>query len=156
MIAWAAMYESGVHATIAGVVLGLLTRVLPDEDEPVAGRAARAPARPDQRRGGGAVLRADERRGRAHRRDASCSASRSCSASCSGWCWASRSASWAASWLLTRFTRAELNEGLLWRDLFGVAVVGGVGFTVSLLVSDLAFTGTDARAGQDRRTARAR
>ena len=34
VIAWAAMYESGVHATIAGVVLGLLTRVLPDEDEP--------------------------------------------------------------------------------------------------------------------------
>jgi NhaA family Na+:H+ antiporter len=46
------------------------------------------------------------------------------------------------SWLLTRFTRAELNAGLLWRDLFGVAVVAGVGFTVSLLVSDLAFTGT--------------
>ncbi len=47
------------------------------------------------------------------------------------------------AWLLTRFTRAELNEGLLWRDLFGVAVVAGVGFTVSLLVSELAFTGID-------------
>ena len=47
------------------------------------------------------------------------------------------------AWLLTRFTRAELNEGLLWRDLFGVAIVAGVGFTVSLLVSDLAFTGEE-------------
>ncbi len=47
------------------------------------------------------------------------------------------------SWLLTRFTRAELNDGLLWRDLFGVGIVAGVGFTVSLLVSELAFTGVD-------------
>ena len=47
------------------------------------------------------------------------------------------------AWLLTRFTRAELNEGLLWRDLFGVGIAAGVGFTVSLLVSELAFVGTD-------------
>ena len=40
------MYESGVHATIAGVVLGLLTRVLPDDGRgALARRAARAPAR---------------------------------------------------------------------------------------------------------------
>ena len=46
VIAWAAMYESGVHATIAGVVLGLLTRVLPDDGRgPLPRRAARAPAR---------------------------------------------------------------------------------------------------------------
>ncbi len=32
-LAWWFMYESGVHATIAGVALGLLTRVRPDEDE---------------------------------------------------------------------------------------------------------------------------
>ena len=47
------------------------------------------------------------------------------------------------AWLLTRFTRAQLDDGLSWRDLTGVAVVAGVGFTVSLLVSDLAFTGTE-------------
>ncbi len=47
------------------------------------------------------------------------------------------------SWLLTRFTRAELNEDFGWRDLAGVGIVAGVGFTVSLLVSDLAFTGAD-------------
>ncbi len=33
-VAWAAMYESGVHATIAGVVLGLLTRVFPTRTRP--------------------------------------------------------------------------------------------------------------------------
>ena len=48
------------------------------------------------------------------------------------------------SWLLTRFTRAELDEEFGWRDLAGVGIVGGVGFTVSLLVSDLSFTGAAA------------
>ena len=36
--AWWCVHESGVHATVAGVALGLLTRVLPDADE------ARSPA----------------------------------------------------------------------------------------------------------------
>jgi len=45
------------------------------------------------------------------------------------------------SWLITRFTRADLNEDVSWRDLIGVAVLAGVGFTVSLLVSNLSFTG---------------
>ena len=31
--AWWFMHESGIHATIAGVALGLLTRVVPDETE---------------------------------------------------------------------------------------------------------------------------
>ncbi len=41
----------------------------------------------------------------------------------------------------TRVTRAELNESLSWRDIVGVAVLAGIGFTVSLLVSDLSFEG---------------
>ena len=42
---WWCMYESGVHATIAGVAMGLLTRVLPDAGEDrCAGRAPRAQA----------------------------------------------------------------------------------------------------------------
>ncbi|MEZ0091346.1 Na+/H+ antiporter NhaA [Streptacidiphilus sp. EB129] len=43
-----------------------------------------------------------------------------------------------------RFTRAELNPELAWGDLFGVAVLAGIGFTVSLLISDLAFAGDPA------------
>jgi NhaA family Na+:H+ antiporter len=52
--------------------------------------------------------------------------------------------------VVTRFTRAELDPDLDWRDLLGVAVLGGVGFTVSLLVSDLSFSGTLA---EDAKTA---
>ncbi len=33
VISWAALHESGVHATIAGVIMGLLVRVIPDKDE---------------------------------------------------------------------------------------------------------------------------
>lgn len=48
------------------------------------------------------------------------------------------------AWLAARFTRAQLDERLSWTDVIGVAFVGGVGFTVSLLISELAFgTGTD-------------
>jgi NhaA family Na+:H+ antiporter len=53
----------------------------------------------------------------------------------------------AATWLVARFTRATLDEGLAWIDMTGLAVLAGIGFTVSLLIGELAFgTGeTDAR-----------
>jgi NhaA family Na+:H+ antiporter len=44
-----------------------------------------------------------------------------------------------ATWLVARFTRASLDEGLSWLDVLGLAVLGGVGFTVSLLIGELAF-----------------
>jgi Na+:H+ antiporter, NhaA family len=44
-----------------------------------------------------------------------------------------------ATWLVQRFTRARLAEGLSWWDVLGLAMLGGVGFTVSLLVAELAF-----------------
>ncbi|GIF68487.1 Na(+)/H(+) antiporter NhaA [Asanoa ishikariensis] len=45
----------------------------------------------------------------------------------------------ASTWLVQRFTRAQLADGLSWWDVFGLAMLGGVGFTVSLLISELAF-----------------
>ncbi|GAB1689148.1 Na+/H+ antiporter NhaA [Krasilnikovia sp. M28-CT-15] len=44
-----------------------------------------------------------------------------------------------ATWLVQRFTRARLAEGLSWWDVLGLAMLGGVGFTVSLLIGELAF-----------------
>ncbi|MEV1018097.1 MULTISPECIES: Na+/H+ antiporter NhaA [unclassified Micromonospora] len=44
-----------------------------------------------------------------------------------------------STYLLARFTRAELDEDITWSDLFGIALLAGVGFTVSLLIGDLAF-----------------
>jgi NhaA family Na+:H+ antiporter len=44
-----------------------------------------------------------------------------------------------ATWLVSRFTRATLDEELAWVDVAGLALLGGVGFTVSLLIGELAF-----------------
>jgi NhaA family Na+:H+ antiporter len=44
-----------------------------------------------------------------------------------------------ATWLVARFTRASLAPGLGWADVAAVGLLGGIGFTVSLLVGELAF-----------------
>jgi NhaA family Na+:H+ antiporter len=49
------------------------------------------------------------------------------------------------TWLVQRFTHARLAEGLSWWDVLGLSLLGGIGFTVSLLVGRLAFgAGSDA------------
>jgi len=44
-----------------------------------------------------------------------------------------------ATWLTARFTRATIDSGLSWIDMAGLAVLAGIGFTVSLLIGELAF-----------------
>lgn len=43
------------------------------------------------------------------------------------------------TYLVARFTRATLDKSLEWIDVLGVAVLAGIGFTVSLLIGDLAY-----------------
>jgi Na+:H+ antiporter, NhaA family len=45
----------------------------------------------------------------------------------------------AATWLVSRFTRAELDDDLGWPDVVGLSLLAGIGFTVSLLIGELAF-----------------
>ncbi|SDP63881.1 sodium/proton antiporter, NhaA family (TC 2.A.33.1.1) [Klenkia soli] len=45
----------------------------------------------------------------------------------------------AATWLVSRFTRAELDSDLRWPDVVGLSLLAGIGFTVSLLIGELAF-----------------
>ena len=44
-----------------------------------------------------------------------------------------------STYLVARFTRARLDDELAWRDVGGLAMLTGVGFTDSLLVGELAF-----------------
>lgn len=141
--AWWFLHESGVHATIAGVVLGLLTRVLPDADED------RSPAERLEHRlspvsaavavpffalmSAGVVLEG----GRDLVTDPVVLGV------VLGLVLGKPVGILLGAWLVSRFTRAELDDAVDWRDIAGLAVLGGVGFTVSLLVSDLAFD--DAR-----------
>ncbi|MFJ9556214.1 Na+/H+ antiporter NhaA [Nocardiopsis sp. NPDC101807] len=43
------------------------------------------------------------------------------------------------SWLTTKLTRAELNPSLKWIDIVGMSTLAGIGFTVSLLITELSF-----------------
>jgi NhaA family Na+:H+ antiporter len=45
----------------------------------------------------------------------------------------------AATWAVATFTRASLAPGLHWRDVAAVGALAGIGFTVSLLIGELAF-----------------
>ncbi len=50
-----------------------------------------------------------------------------------------------ATWLLARFTRADLDPDIAWADVLGMSVLAGIGFTVSLLIGELAFGPTSVR-----------
>ena len=142
LVAWWATHESGIHATIAGVALGLLTRVQPDPAED------RSPAERLEH------LLQPVSAGVAVPFFAFMSAGVVVSGAFTdlatspvvvgvvlGLVIGKPIGVLGGAWLVTRLTRAELNEDLSWRDLVGVAVLAGVGFTVSLLVADLSFTG---------------
>jgi NhaA family Na+:H+ antiporter len=43
------------------------------------------------------------------------------------------------AWLVSKFTKASLSQGLSWWDVTTVGILAGVGFTVSLLINELAF-----------------
>jgi NhaA family Na+:H+ antiporter len=138
---WWLVHDSGVHATIAGVALGLLTRVRPDPHED------HSPAERLEHRlsplsagvavpffalmsagvvisGGSELVREPVVLGVAL-----------------GLVVGKPVGVFGGVWLLTRFTRADLDSALGYRDVVGVAVLAGIGFTVSLLVADLSFDG---------------
>ncbi len=50
-----------------------------------------------------------------------------------------------AAYLVARFTRASLDENLSWVDISGLALLAGIGFTVSLLIGELAYTAESLR-----------
>jgi len=145
--AWWLVHESGIHATIAGVVLGLLVRVRSDEGEegspaerlehllsPLSAAVA-VPFFALLSAGvafdGGGLLGDPVVVGVVL-----------------GLVVGKPVGVLGGTWLVTRLTRAELSPGLGWRDLVGVAVLAGIGFTVSLLVSDLSFTGESRDAAK--------
>lgn len=56
------------------------------------------------------------------------------------------------TFVLAKFTQASLDDDLAWRDVLGVSLLAGIGFTVSLLIGELAFghgtaPGVDAKMG---------
>jgi NhaA family Na+:H+ antiporter len=142
---WAVMHESGIHATVAGVALGLLTRVRPDpgEDASPAERLEHA-VRPWSAAiavpifaffsAGVTVVGTDL---------AAVVRDPAAQGIVLGLVVGKFIGVFFTTYLVVRFTRARLSSALAWSDIAGVAAVAGVGFTVSLLIAELAFD-TDA------------
>ena len=148
VLAWWAVHECGIHATIAGVALGLLTRVRRDDGEedspaehyehvlsPVSSSLA-VPFFALMSAGvvlaGGGELVGDP----------------VVIGVVAGLVVGKPVGVLLGGWLVARFTRAELDPSIGWRDVVGVALLAGIGFTVSLLVSDLSFTGAERDAAK--------
>ena len=49
------------------------------------------------------------------------------------------------SWIAVRLGLSRLPDGARWGHIIGVAAVAGIGFTVSLFITDLAFHAPDLR-----------
>ena len=50
----------------------------------------------------------------------------------------------SATWLMVRSGWAEMPSGARWSQVFGVSVLCGIGFTMSLFIGGLAFDGHGA------------
>ncbi|MEU4608670.1 Na+/H+ antiporter NhaA [Kribbella sp. NPDC023972] len=143
--AWWFMHESGIHATIAGVALGLVTRVVADPGEEHA-PAERIEHRLRPWSAGVAVplfalfAAGVTLSGGAVREMLTDPVAIGVVA---GLLLGKVIGVFGGSWLTARFTRAELNSDLSWRDVGAVSVLAGIGFTVALLIAQLAF-GDDA------------
>ncbi|MET8407962.1 Na+/H+ antiporter NhaA [Streptomyces sp. NPDC005195] len=138
---WGLMYNSGVHATIAGVAMGLMLRCHRHEgEEHSPGEHVEHLVRPLSAglavplfalfsagvvvSGGalGDVFTRPETLGVVL-----------------GLVVGKSVGVFGGTWLTARFTRASLSDDLAWPDVFAVASLAGIGFTVSLLIGELAF-----------------
>ncbi|MEU9474635.1 Na+/H+ antiporter NhaA [Streptomyces sp. NPDC048191] len=143
VVIWALMYNSGVHSTIAGVAMGLMLRCTTREGEQHSpGEHIEHLVRP---------LSA----GLAVPMFALFSAGVTVSGGALGDVFTRPETLgvvlglvigktigiFGGTWLTVRFTRASLSEDLAWADVFAVASLAGIGFTVSLLIGELAFAG---------------
>jgi Na+:H+ antiporter, NhaA family len=141
---WWLVYESGVHATIAGVALGLLTRVRPDETEDES-PAERLEHRIRPLSAGLAVpFFALMSAGVEVHGGSQLWTDRIVIGIVVGLGVGKTLGVLGGAWAVTRLTRAELAPDVGWADVAGVSVLAGIGFTVSLLIADLAFNGEAA------------
>ncbi|MET8962977.1 Na+/H+ antiporter NhaA [Streptomyces sp. NPDC004074] len=139
VVVWALMHASGVHATIAGVALGLLMRT---------------------RTRGAETLSPSHRAEKILRPFSAAVAVPVFALMTAGVSWSGAKGFWQStitwgvlggmlvgkflgvfggSWLTARFTSARLNPLLAWPDIAGIGVLAGIGFTVCLLFAELSY-----------------
>ncbi len=153
LVIWALMYNSGIHATIAGVAMGMLLRVKPRKDSDGGTDEVVSPAERIEH------LIRPLSAGFAVPVFALFAAGVSVSGSALAETFRQPEALgvimglfagklvgvFGGTYLAAKFTKARLSPGLSWTDVAGVALLAGIGFTVSLLVAELAFTDAETR-----------
>ncbi|ODU03499.1 MAG: Na+/H+ antiporter NhaA [Pseudonocardia sp. SCN 72-86] len=148
LVTWAALHEAGIHATIAGVVLGLLTRVKPDPGEEHA-PAVRLEHRLQPWSSGlcvpvfalfaaGVPLGAEALR--------TVVTDPVPLAVIAGLLLGKVIGISGAALLVMRLVPGSRPRGLTRRDMVAVSMLGGVGFTVSLLIAELSLADLPAVA----------
>ncbi|WP_422774793.1 Na+/H+ antiporter NhaA [Plantactinospora sp. WMMC1484] len=142
-VTWALVHESGVHATVAGVALAFTVPVLRRKPGPGPGLAEHFEHRFRPVSAGFAVpVFAFFAAGVSVAGAGGLGASLTDSVAVGvvvGLVAGKAAGVLGATWLVQRLTRARLAEGLGWWDVFGLALLAGIGFTVSLLIGELAF-----------------
>jgi len=145
---WWATYQSGVHATVAGVVIALLTRIesFKNEKESPAEIAERL-ARPISV-AVAVPFFAFTAAGVDVRGIGLAEAGSGIALGVMLGLFVGKPIGILLStYLVTKFTRAHLSENLTWSDVAAAGFLAGIGFTVSLLIGELSFApGTDENA----------
>jgi NhaA family Na+:H+ antiporter len=145
---WWFTHQSGVHATVSGVAMGLLTRVRPDDGEAHSPAELLEHTLTPLTAGVAVPFFALMSAGVTVRGGGSLVSDPVVIGVVAGLVLGKPLGVLGGAWLVTRLTRAELATELSWRDITGVAVLAGVGFTVALLVTELSFTGPEAEAAK--------
>ncbi|MFD4745069.1 Na+/H+ antiporter NhaA [Streptomyces rubiginosohelvolus] len=143
LVIWGLMYNSGVHATIAGVAMGLMLRCTRREGERHSpGEHIEHLVRPLSAGiavplfalfSAGVSVNGEALAGVFTRPETL--------GVVLGLVVGKTVGIFGGTYLTARFTKAELNKDLAWADVFAVASLAGIGFTVSLLIGELAFEG---------------
>lgn len=140
VIAWWCTLQSGVHATIAGVALGLLTRSVADDPRDPVDRwnhfwqpvSAGFVVPLFALFSAGVLLTPDALRGMVTNPVGL--------GIIFGLVLGKPIGVFSGAWLTAKLTGTELADGLRWREVAAVSVLAGVGFTVAIFVSELSFT----------------
>ncbi|MBU7597954.1 Na+/H+ antiporter NhaA [Streptomyces sp. P38-E01] len=142
LLIWALTYNSGVHATIAGVAIGMLLRTTARDGEEHAPAEHVGHLLHPWSAGLAVPLFALFAAGVAVSGDTLTALGREPESLgiVFGLVLGKVVGIFGASWLLVTLTRARLNPSLRWPDVLGLSMLAGIGFTVSLLITDLAFT----------------
>lgn len=149
---WALFLESGIHATIAGVILGFCVPVRMTSQAKAAGS-----------NGGLSEVLEHRLRPLSTGLCVPLFAFFSAGVAIGGWDGLQRAVAdpvaigiivglvvgktvgiTGTTWLITRFRGVNLDSDIAWVDIIGLAVTGGIGFTVSMLVAELSFAAGDA------------